>query len=368
MERWTDAEAKAWAAGRPWICGFNYLPPSAVNFLDMWRRDSFDRAAIERDLRWAAEIGFNALRVNPHFLVWRHDRDGLMERLDWVMGAAARLGLSTAPCLFDDCGFGGFEPEYAPQPDPIPGVHNSRAVANPGRATVMDRSAWPALKAYLRDVVRTFRDDHRILFWDLYNEPGNRMIFGPDGYRTYDAALTAHSHALLKASFRWARDVAPSQPLTVAAWSTPPQDASMPPYATDIDATALALSDIVSFHAYWSAARVARLIARLGARPGASSRPMICTEWMARAVHSRIDDQLRLFRDSGVGCFQWGLVKGRTQTHLPWPADLVAAHGGVATRDVWFHDLLHEDGRPFDPREIETVKLLTGGRRTRPAI
>ena len=78
---------------------------------------------------------------------------------------------------------------------------------------------------------------------------------------------------------------------------------------------------------------------------------MLCTEWMARPVGSRIDDQLSVFKSSNVGCFQWGLVKGRTQTYLPWPADLVAQHGGVADRSVWFHDLVDENGDPYDPKE-----------------
>jgi hypothetical protein len=80
---------------------------------------------------------------------------------------------------------------------------------------------------------------------------------------------------------------------------------------------------------------------------------------MARAVDSRISDQLELFHDRLVGCFQWGLVKGRTQTWVPWPDELVKAHGGDPARDIWFHDLLHEDGRPYDQNEIETIRRLT---------
>jgi hypothetical protein len=355
MEGWSRAEARSWSASRRWVCGFNFIPSTAVNFLEMWHADSFDRSTIERELGWGADIGFNAIRINTHFLVWQHDRDGLLERLDWVMAVAARSGIDTVPCLFDDCGFGGLEPEYGPQPDPVPGVHNSRAVASPGRALVMDRRRWDALESYLRDIVRSFRTDERVLFWDLYNEPGNRMIFRADGYSEYDPGLTGHSRALMEASFRWARAESPSQPLTVAAWSTPLPGSGLPPYQTEIDAAALALSDVVSFHAYWNTAHVSRFIAHLETR----DRPMFCTEWMARAVDSRIDDQLRLFRDRGIGCFQWGFVRGRTQTHLPWPPELVASNGGLATKDVWFHDVLHEDGRPYDPKEIETVKELT---------
>lgn len=358
MERWTAAEATAWWEARPWVCGFNFLPSTAVNFLEMWQADTFDPSRIETELGWAAEIGFNAFRINLHPLVWEEDRDGFLERLDWTMGVAARLGIDTVPCLFDDCGFGGAEPRPGPQPDPIPGVHNSRAVASPGRARVMDRAGWPVLEAYLRDIVGSFRNDPRVLFWDLYNEPGNRMIFRAGGFAEYESGLAPHSKALMEASFAWARDEGPEQPLTVAAWTTPLPGTDLPPYQTEIDRAALDLSDITSFHAYWAAAHVARFIDHLAAL----GRPMICTEWMARAVDSRIADQLKLFHDRGVGCFQWGFVKGRTQTHLPWPADLVRAHGGIATRDTWFHDVLHEDGRPYDPQEIETIRALTGGR------
>ena len=355
MDRWTKAEANAWWAARDWTCGFNFLPSTAVNFLEMWKAETFDRPTIERELGWAAEIGFNAIRVNPHYLVWKHDRDGLLDRLDWIMALADRLGIATVPCLFDDCGFGGAEPVYGPQPDPIPDVHNSRAVACPGRAAVMDRANWPDFEAYARDVLRTFGRDGRVLFWDLYNEPGNRMIFGPDGFSQYDEALVPQSLYLMREAFRWTREENPDQPATVAAWGTPLPGSEDPPYQTEVDRAALELSDIVSFHAYWATAHVSRFIDHLSVH----GRPMVCTEWMARAVDSRIDRQLSLFRDRGVWCFQWGFVKGRTQTHLPWPADLVRAHGGLSNREIWFHDVLHEDGRPYDPNEIETVRRLT---------
>ena len=81
---------------------------------------------------------------------------------------------------------------------------------------------------------------------------------------------------------------------------------------------------------------------------------------MARPIGSRIADQLVLFQSQNVGCFQWGLVKGRTQTHLPWPAELVAQHGGTADRSVWFHDLLDTDGTPYDPAETDLIKRTMG--------
>ena len=355
MDRWTASDARAWWAAQPWICGCNYLPSSAVNFLEMWQADSFDADTIARELGWAGRIGLNAIRVNLHSLVWEHGRDGLLARLDTLMDIAARSGIRTVPCLFDDCGFGGQEPRYGPQPDPVPGVHNSRAVASPGRDVVIDPSRRAGLAGYLRDVIGAFRRDDRVLFWDLYNEPGNRMVFRADGCARYPGPLEDHALDLMRDSFGWARAVAPEQPLSVGAWTTPLPGEPAEPYRTEIDRTALGLSDIVTFHAYWDAAHVARFIDHLARL----DRPILCTEWMARAVDSRIADQLPLFHDRKVGCFQWGFVRGRSQTHLPWPEDLVRAHGGRADRSVWFHDLLDPDGRPHDPAEIDTIRALT---------
>lgn len=353
--QWTAARANAWWAGRPWVCGVNYVTSSAVNFLEMWHSDTFDPETMARELRWAGKLGFNAIRTNLHYLVWQHDRDGLMARIDRVLGIATSEGLQTVLCLFDDCGFGGAEPVYGRQPDPVPGVHNGRAVANPGRLAVMNRGQWPRFEAYLRDLVSTFGRDDRILFWDLYNEPGNRMVFTPTGCRQDDAALVPHSHALLKMAFAWARDEAPSQPLTVAPWITPLPGTDAAPYATDFERDAIAMSDIVTFHAYAPARYVATLIDRLSAL----GRPLLSTEWMARMVDSRIGDQLPLYHARNVGAFQWGLAQGRSQTHLPWPEEILRQHGGGFHRDGWFQDLLYSNGQPFDAEEIATIRRLT---------
>lgn len=354
MDRWSIEKAKTWWDETGWICGFNFLPSSAVNFLEMWHKDTFDPATIERELGWASDLGFNALRVNLHYLVWKHDSQGLLQRLDWLMATADSLGLRTVPCFFDDCGFGGFEPEYGPQPDPVPDVHNSRAVASPGRAALLDGSDWVGYEEYVRTIVRAFASDARVLFWDLYNEPGNRMVFTRNGSETHRPDFSDRSLALMQDSFVWARTEAPAQPLSVAAWVTPLPGSNDDPYQTEIDQAALSLSDIVTFHAYWDSANVQRFIAHLSEL----GRPMLCTEWMARPVGSKIEDQLAVFQSSNVGCFQWGLVKGRTQTYLPWPADLVAQHGGVADRSVWFHDLVDENGEAYDPNEAAYLRRL----------
>ncbi len=352
--QWPRARAVAWASRHPWYCGFNFLPSTAVNFVEMWQAETFDAPTIARELGWAAELGLNALRTNLPFVAWQQDRDALLSRIDELLWLAAARGLATVLCPFDDCGFGGDEPVLGSQPDPVPGVHNSRAVASPGRAVVMDRSTWTDLERYVRDIVHVFGNDRRILMWDLYNEPGNGMVFSARGYSDISADLDPHSHDLMVQTFAWARDEEPVQPLTVGAWRTPLQGSGLDFYDSHVDRDALSLSDVVSFHAYLPTQRTERLIETLAAR----GRPVFCTEWMARAVASRIADQLDLMRRREVGCFHWGLVRGRTQTHLPWPEDLLRVVGGVPEPTGWFHDLLEPDGSPYDPKEIEIIRRL----------
>jgi hypothetical protein len=354
--RWSPAQANAWWNATGWVVGCNFIPSTAVNFLEMWMDATFDRDTISRELGWAADLGMNSVRTNLQFLVWQHDRDGLLARFDWFLDTAAASGLSVMPVLFDDCGFGGAEPVYGPQPDPVPGIHNSRAVASPGRAAVTDRALWPEFRRYVEDIVAAHRDDPRVLAWDLYNEPGNRMIFpAQGGYAEHDPQMTPHSVALMEDAFVWARALAPDQPLTVAAWRTPKLGHDVPAFDDPVDRRALALSDIVTFHAYCDLAHARRFAAQLAPL----GRPMLTTEWMARTIGSRIADQLPFYHDQGIGAYNWGLVKGRTQTDQPWPRELEALHGHVHAPDLWFHDLLWPDGRAYDPAERTVMTSLT---------
>jgi hypothetical protein len=333
-ERWSIERAAAWYARQPWICGFNYLPRTAVNWTELWQAESFDLPTIEQELDWARDIGFNALRTNLQYLVWRADAAGLRARLDRFLGAAAQRGMRTLLCLFDDCAFSGREPHLGRQDDPVPGVHNGGAAASPGREVVRDRSAWPGLERYVRDLVGHFRDDARLLGWDLYNEPGNEMVFTRRPEPHPGGPLIDHSIALAEAAFAWARAAQPTQPLTSGVWTS-----AWPRH----DRRLLDLCDVVSFHDYLPLSALVSQVERLRAE----GRPLLCTEWLSRRLGSLPESHLPYFARERIGCFHWGLVNGRTQTHLPWPG-----FERVGPADRWHHDLLHPDGTPYDPREV----------------
>jgi hypothetical protein len=354
--RWTSERARRWHDETGWLCGFNFLPSTAVNFIEMWHEETYDPQTIDRELGWAAEIGFNCVRTNLQFLLWQQDPVSIQERIGAFLTTADKYRIKTVFCLFDDCGFSGGSPKLGRQDAPVPGVHNSRAMASPGRDIVMDRTVWPELELYVRDIVGSFSDDRRVAFWDLYNEPGNLMIFHKNGQKEFSDALEGHSLALLREAFDWARSAGPIQPLTVGGWHIPmPWDSmSTGLYEHTIDQSAFDLSDIISFHAYCGAERMLQIITQLES----FGRPIFCTEWMARTIGSRLDEQLSLMKDRQVGSFIWGMVQGRTQTHLPWPG-LETVPGGDAGQEPWFHDLLTKQGEPHDERETELISKLT---------
>lgn len=357
MNPWPLQQARQWYEALPWLCGFNYLPRTAVNFTEMWQQETFDLATIGQELGWARRVGFNTLRTNLPFIVWQADRDGLFERLNRFLEIAAHNDLRVMVCPLDDCGFSGEDPYLGPQKPPTPHVHNSQAAASPGRNVVLDRAQWPRVLDYIEDVLATYRADTRIFIWDLYNEPGNRMIFKADGEHTFPAELEAYSLGLLLEVFERARKIDPMQPLTTGAWHLPaPWEAVTGAfYDHPIDRAALELSDVISFHAYGSLERLEHVIGQLQAL----GRPLLCTEWMARPAGSGIEAQLPVFQRERIGCYQWGLVQGKTQTSIPWPALKARIPDWNEATGEWFHDLLHPDGTAYSEGEVALIGELT---------
>lgn len=355
--RMSSNDAWAWHKRHNWLCGFNYLPRTAVNWNEMWQEESFDETTIRQELGWASEIGYNSLRTNLPFIVWEQDPEALKSRVSRFLSMCENSGISVMLTLLDDCEFSGESPKLGQQPAPRVGVHNSRAVGSPGRAMVMTPDQWPKIEQYLKDIIGHFAQDSRVAIWDLYNEPTNRMIFNADSEEEYDIRLEEHSHRLMESCFNWAREVGPIQPLTVAAWHTPSVfDPDMPLFEHPTDQRALELSDIISFHAYLPFAQMQEALQLLRNY----ERPMICSEWLGRHAGSLLQEQLPLFHREAIGCYQWGLVEGKTQTYLPWP---LLTRGGPSVTDNWFHDILRHDGSAYDKEEVALVHKLTKPRR-----
>src|SRR5208283_1290289 len=104
--RWPTEKAWQWYKQQPWLCGFNYIPATAINYTEMWQKETFDPKTIDEELALAEQVRFNSLRCVLQYLVWEHDSDGLKQRMDRFLAICHKRGIRVVFCLFDDCVFG----------------------------------------------------------------------------------------------------------------------------------------------------------------------------------------------------------------------------------------------------------------------
>ncbi len=343
--RWSIERAARWGGGTRWLVGCNFVPSTASNQLELWQPATFDPVTIERELGWAATtLGMNAIRLFLHDIAWEVERERFLDRVDQVLSIAEAHGIAVMPVLFD----GIWDPDPRPgvQRAPRPGVHNSTWVQGPGASILADPSRWGDLRGYVSAALGRFGADHRIVAWDLFNEPDSP---NPAWAHRDPKRKAVRVAALLERVFDWAEAVDPHQPLTTGVYEAPAS--AHPERVSRVARIALERSDVISFHSYSSARGLTQAIDRLEGL----GRPLLCTEFMARPT-SPVELAVTL-RDRGVHAWCWGLVDGRSQTKYPWTSWL---HPGKDQEPKpWFHDLLRPDGTPYDPAEAELLRSLS---------
>jgi hypothetical protein len=205
------------------------------------------------------------------------------------------------------------------------------------------------LENYVVGVMERFKNDKRILMWDIYNEPGRNH-------------LKDKSNPFLHLVWNWARSVGVSQPLTSC------MDGSVGFFNERTNAIN---SDILTFHSYDPPAALQSLLEKHERL--ALGRPVLCTEFMARDFKSTFKDCVPVFHNSNVGCICWGLVAGKSQTIYNWAS---VEDGALDAKlienkfsdfpavpleepELWFHDIYRIDGSPFDQQEVDFLLEFT---------
>ena len=391
--QWTANEAWEWFDRQGFQQGANFLPSTAANQFEMFGNDNgLDEATIERELRWAADLGYTAMRVFLHNDLYTENADAFLDRVDRYLALSTDCcNIQTVLVLFDGC----WDPvvrhptehanghhhhhQYRPSDSrnhtvlaasratqqvttdtpfpslPIrPHVHNSRWVQAPGKDILVNTSAHDELlRPYIQSVVRRFGKDDRVLMLDLFNEPDapNHGSYGTDGPRVASAQdaygteldLTVKYDALQKlipAVFQWARDIGPiTVPLTIGQFG----HEQMP--TEPLHEWYVQQSDVISFHNYDPFPIMAKEVDDLLQRYG---RPVVCTEYMARTVNSTFDPILGFLYQKRVWAFNWGLVAGRMQTQYPWDSWSLEYDDEPS---LWHHDVLRPNGTVYSESE-----------------
>jgi hypothetical protein len=324
---WSAEKANAWYAQHKWISGSDFTPSTAINQLEMWQADTFDPVTIDRELGYAEGIGFNAMRVFLHSVAYGEDKEGFKARVKQYLTIADKHHIQTIFVFFDDC----WDPDPKPgkQREPKPGVHNSGWMKDPG-LTLQKPSDYIKLKAYVTDILTTFKHDKRVLLWDLYNEPNNTNV-------------NFKSITLLKKVFEWAHAVRPDQPLSVGLWSWD---------LKDLCEFQLKNSDVITYHDYDIPDMHLQVIKLLKLY----NRPLICTEYMARTRKSTFENMMPILKRENVGAINWGFVSGKTNTIYAWDTPIPSGE----EPKLWFHDIFRKDGKPYKQAETDTIKKLNG--------
>jgi hypothetical protein len=370
---WSVDRVQAWykSHSSSWKQGLNFIPSTAVNQIEMWK--TYDASTIQRELQWAADLHYNALRVFLHDVMYQEEGTVFLDKVDGFLTTAYNMGFTTILVLLE--GIWDPYPQYTQQVlPPIPRVHNSRWVQSPGATILQNETAWEdKVKPYIQAIVQRFgHDTQRVLLFDIMDQPENANVlsYGAMGTRIpatqayYGTELDPLTKVTIIQKFipqvlQWVHDVSVDRqvPITIADWggtdldptTTTPQQQSA---AVWLQQVYLQNSDVITFHQYSTPNVVLAKLDELQTQfPG---RPVILSSFMARDDGCTIEPLLGELYAQNVWALQWGWVSGKTQTIYnsnSWNQLY------TSLPDLWHHDMLWPNGTVY--KESEKQYLLS---------
>ena len=345
LARATPMQASVPANTSTWI-GANYTPAYAANQIQMWHE--FKPEVIESELTAAVKyFGINTLRVYLHNIVYDTEKEVFLERIEEFLKICDRHGIKPGFVFFDDCwNHVGITIDTLP---PVDGRHNGRWAALQD-AERKDENL-PKFKAYVQAVIAPHREDKRVLWWEIYNEPNMGDAF---------------SLKLREAGYGWAKELKPIHPV-IACWDDHPY------------------TDIVNAHNYtvdWAGwdrqadmnPAKGTVFTEAGARwfgkkPASSGSPIEVIEWLKKrkAAHKYVPG-VYLCWELMVGnsnCrWYWGTPDGASEPAIPWcgllwpdctPVSYAEAEAVRSYATGRKQALLFEDFQALPPQEVARV-------------
>lgn len=347
-EKWSKERIWQWYNSRPWIRGCNYMSADCANRVDQWQALGFDErlATTEKELALMAQTGFNSIRIILEFVVWNEEHDGFMERFERYLQLCAKYGISCMMVFGNDCMRPkGLEMNHLGEQSVDWGYHGGRKLSQHGNLGVgyslLDEPELALLHyEMVREIVTKYKDDERILIWDVFNEPGN-------------TGRNSMSLPHMLKFIEIIRQIDPIQPITAAVYTMASKKKI--DNLGEMERAALDHSDIVSFHdysPYETNIEIIHELKKLG-------RPILNTEWLARCLDNNVEEMFPLFFLENIGCYNWGFVAGKYQTYEPWNTvwDRYEKNPDLKWDFTkWFHDLYRPNHRPYNPTEIKLIR------------
>lgn len=348
-ERWTIEQANEWYLKQGWLRGCNFIGSDCANRLDMFQSYKSEEKlkTAERELALAQKIGFNTVRIWANFDVYYAEPESYMEIFERYIELCSKYNQKVMVVLTheEDLPRGDvFVPKPMGEQKYALGYHQGRFPLTEEEASTPIRHYYeypdvrPVFLEFIRKTINKYKNDERILCWNLYNEPSHGLSDDRSG-------------EILDAVYNIAREEDPIQPLTVDLWrgfvDGRPKTAEQQ--------RALEMSDVISFHSYESYERLVEDIDILKRE----NRPLLLTEWLHRVKHNNVFDIYPLLYITNVANYCWGFVAGKTQTTEPWEDIWQKWNEGIDWGfdfTKWQHDLFRPNLRPYDPREIKLIE------------
>ena len=202
-----------------------------------------------------------------------------------------------------------------------------------------DVEVEPRAKEALVGVIKHFRNDKRIVYWDLWNEP------------PFDPGKTdvMRVMGILEKMVLWGREANATQPLTSSIFWDIQGDRTSDVFRRRLQVEGM--MDIHNYHDYIEAVDEGKpsreIIKMLRELDG---RPIVCSECLNRENGSGIERALSIFAEEHVHFYVWGVYANDRNWSTRWGRSEFDPYNRM------FHNVLLADGDPYSEQEIKWIK------------
>ena len=266
----------------------------------MWQAETFDPKTIDRELGWAAGLGFNTMRVFLHDLLWKQDAEGFLKRIERFLAIAEKHKIERCSCSSIAAGIR---------------CRSWASSAAEARRAQLRLGADPGAEA-LQNPAQDPRLESMSKAWSRLSRTTSASSAGTCG--TSRRIRTRPLRQARTEEQGRSRPGAAAESLRVGAMSATRQPLTCG-VAGRLDAT----------KRYGDAARADRpfrhhLVSQLQRAEESEAlkslqrygRPILCTEYMARR-QEHLRGAAPVVKKDKVAAYRWGFVAGKTQTICP---------------------------------------------------
>jgi len=260
-----------------WVRGANYNPSYAANSVEVWK--NYDPEIVARELSYAERLELNSVRVFLQYLVYEHQPEVFLKNVATFVDLCEKHHIRPMLVLFDSC--------FSVSPS----MENGEIwVANPGPLRT-NPDFYPQGEKYIKALVELFRDDPRVLMWDIMNEPTVTYIAGTKEGRKLIWEFVRHF-------CNYIHTIDKTHPITVGVAGTDTSEVTEH-------------IDVLSMHSYDKDAEAFRKgIQHIREQAEKAGKPFLITECCAPGWGNNYEMVMPTLREEKAGYYFWEVMIG----------------------------------------------------------